>query len=124
MFDNGCMSIQRTKAAQLTEEEVEKIDNWCDEFRVFFGWKVKADYHCARAVFEVIGKRFNYHMLAQDKDLGTVVQNKNSRQICQLLTGGLNFHTFARIMIEVVRLESAGRKTSENVDKTGDFSLV
>jgi hypothetical protein len=96
---------------QLSEEVAEKIDSWCDEFRVFFGWKVKADYQCATAIFDVVAKRFDYHIVAKSKYLGAVVQNKRGGQTGKLVTGGLNFQTFAKIMMEVMRLESAWRKT-------------
>lgn len=118
------MGIKPTKAAQPSKVEVERIDHWCDEFRIFFGWKVKADYNCKRAVFEVVGRRFTYQMVAHEEYLTALVQDKSQGQACHLLSGELNFNTFARIMIEAVRLESAWGKTSWNRDKEGGFSLV
>ena len=124
MFNEASTRLKMTKAAEVAEEQVEKIQNWCDEFRVFFGWKVNADYNCERAVFEVVGRRFTYQMVAHEKYLTAVVQDKSKRQVGHLLSGELNFNTFARIMIETVRLESAWGKTSWNRDKEGGFSLI
>jgi len=111
MMGDGSTRTGGATTAKLSEEVAEKIDSWCDEFRVFFGWKVKADYQCATAIFDVVAKRFDYHIVAKDKYLDAMVLNKRGGQAGELAAGGLNFQTFARIMMEVMRLESTWRKT-------------
>ena len=111
MMGDGSMRTGGATTGKLNEDLAEKIDSWCDEFRVFFGWKVKADYQCATAIFDVVAKRFDYHIVAKNKYLEALVRDKSDGQTGELLSGGLNFHTFARIMMEVMRLESAWRKT-------------